>query len=128
MLGSPFFIGVTNDGGVQQQESAATQQDRDKADVFPGSISGETRFFPEGFESVDRGGSGCSESIPETLAADEQKWMSVAGRQTFDTANVMSYEEFVRMQQECDSGSESSMEESEDRMVANVSVELSEMD
>ena len=40
----------------------------------------------------------------------------------------MSYEEFVRMQQECDSVSESIMEESEDRMVANVSVELSEMD
>ena len=62
--------------------------------------------------------------------------MSVAGGQMFDPANVMSYEEFVRMQQERDSGSESIMEESEDRMVANISpdtisgeaVELSEMD
>ena len=54
--------------------------------------------------------------------------MSVAGSQTFDPANVMSYEEFVRMQQECHSGSGSIMEESEDWMVANVSVELSEMD
>ena len=54
----------------------------------------------------------------------------------FDPANVMSYEEFVRMQQEHDSGSEMSVEESEDRMAANVlpdtisgeAIELSEMD
>ena len=95
---------------------------------MPGSISGETSDFPQVVESVDRGGSGCSESIPETLAADEQKWMSFGGSQTFDPANAMSYEEFERMQQECDSGSDSIMEESEDRVVANVSVVLSEMD
>ena len=136
VLGSPFFIGVTSEGGVQQQESAATQQDRDTADVYPGSISGETRFFPEFRESGDSGGSGCSEAIPETLAAEEQERMYVAGGQMLDPANVMIYEEFVRMQQERDRGPASSWKRLktgwwqvfQKDTISGEAVELSEMD
>ena len=105
-------------------------------EVYPERISGETHVIQELFEGDGSGASGYSESIPETLSAEEQMWMSCNGVQMIDPANIMSYEEFVRMQQECDSGSEMSMEQSEDRMSSNVlpetisgeAVEFSEMD
>ena len=105
-------------------------------EVYPERISGETHVIQELFEGEGSGASGYSESIPETVSAEEQMWMSCNGVQMIDPANIMSHEEFVRMQQECDSGSEMSMEQGEDRMSSNVlpetisgeTIELSEMD
>ena len=45
-------------------------------DVFPESISGETRLFPEVAEGGGSEGSGCSKAMLEKLSVEEQRRMS----------------------------------------------------